>query len=108
MTIEKVSTMKCFAAVAAITAAIAAGSVAFAASAGAAPLGGSSADQAINNLKERGYNVQLNLNGGRDVPLSECTVTGVHGVPGGLPLGAPAPAGQFITVYVDVDCPSDN
>jgi hypothetical protein len=100
--------VKFFATVAAITGVLAAGFVAFAAAAEAAPLGGSSADQAINDLRARGYNVQLNLNGTRDVPLSECTVTGVHGLPTGLPIGAPAPAGQFTTVYVDVICPPHN
>jgi hypothetical protein len=108
MTIQEVSTLKRLPAVAAITGVLAAGSLASAAAAVAAPVGGEPADQAINELKARGYNVQLNLNGGRDVPLSECTVTGAHGFPPGLPIGAPAPSGQFVTVYVDVDCPSDN
>jgi hypothetical protein len=48
----------------------AAGSLAFAGTAEAAAFGGSSADNAINQLQANGYNVQLNLNGTRDVPLS--------------------------------------
>lgn len=84
-----------------------AGSLALAGTASAAPLGGSSADQAVNSLRARGYNVQLNLNGTRDVPLSECTVTGVNGLPRGSADQA-APAGQLSTVYVDVNCPPDN
>ncbi len=94
--------------VATIAGILAAGSIAFATAAEAAPLGGSSADQAVNDLTTRGYNVALNLNGPRDVPLSQCTATGVHGLPAGLPAGSPAPAGQFTTVYVDVDCPESS
>jgi hypothetical protein len=52
--------------------------------------------------------VQLNLNSTRDVPLSECTVTGVSGLPKTSPVGAPAAATQFTTVYLDVNCPPDN
>jgi hypothetical protein len=91
---------------AAIAGILAAGSLALAATAQAAPLGGSSADQAINDLKARGYNVQLNLNGTRDEPLSACTVTGVSGLPNNAPAGSAAQA--FSTVYVDVICPPDN
>jgi hypothetical protein len=87
---------------------LAAGSLAFAATAEAAPLGGSQADTAINDLKARGYDVQLNLNSTRDEPLSDCLVTGVHGLPSGSPVGAPAPTTQLTTVYVDVNCPPDN
>jgi hypothetical protein len=93
-------------AAAALAGILAAGSLALAATADAAPLGGSSADQAVNDLKARGYNVQLNLNGTRDVPLSECTVTGVHGIPNDAPAGSPAQT--FTTVYVDAICPPDN
>ena len=96
-----------------ITAAIAgvltAGSLAWAGAAAATPLSGSSADDVVNQLKAEGYSVQLNLNSTRDVPLYECTVSGVHGLPRNGQLGGgQAPAGQLTTVYVDVDCPPDN
>jgi len=100
--------MKGFTAAAALAGIFAAGSLALAASAEAAPLGGSSANDAVNELRAQGYNVQLNLNSTRDVPLSECTVTGVSGLPKTSPVGAPAPATQFTTVYLDVNCPPDN
>ncbi|MBV9088889.1 MAG: hypothetical protein JO044_03110 [Mycobacteriaceae bacterium] len=85
-----------------------AGSLALAGTATAAALGGSSAENAVDQLRAEGYNVQLNLNGTRDVPLSECTVTGVHGLPNSAGVDGSAGAAQFTTVYVDVDCPSDN
>jgi hypothetical protein len=86
---------------------LAAGSLAVAGTAGAASLGGSSADNVVNQLRADGYSVQLNLNGTRDVPLSECTVTGVSGLPSTAPLTG-QPTTQFTTVYVDVDCPPGN
>jgi hypothetical protein len=100
--------MKRFAAAAAIAGTFAAGSLALAGTAEAAPLGGSSANDAANELKAQGYDVQLNTNGTRDVPLSECTVTGVSGLPKTSPVGAPARSTQFTTVYLDVNCPPDN
>ena len=100
--------MKRFTAAAALAGIFAAGSLALAATAEAAPLGGSSANDAVNELRAQGYNVQLNLNSTRDVPLSECLVTGVSGLPKTSPAGAPAAATQFTTVYLDVNCPSDN
>lgn len=100
--------MKRLTTAAAIAGICAAGSLALAAAADAAPLGGASANDAINDLRARGYDVQLNLNGVRDVPLSSCTVTGVHGLPNGAPAGAPAPAAQLTAVYLDVNCPPDN
>ena len=100
--------MKRLITVAALSGMLAVGSVASASAAEAAALGGSPADQAINDLTSRGYNVQLNLNSTRDVPLSECIVTGVHGLPLAARVGSPAPAGQLTTVYVDVNCPPDN
>jgi len=96
------------AAAAAIAGTFAAGSLALAATAEAAPLGGSTANDAVNELKARGYDVQLNLNGTRDVPLSQCLVTGVSGLPNTSPVGAPATPASFTTVYVDVNCPPDN
>jgi hypothetical protein len=98
--------MKRFTVAAAIGGLLTAGFLTFAGTAEAAPLSGSSASDAVNQLKARGYDVQLNLNGSRDVPLSECTVTGVNGLPKDSPTGAPATG--FTTVYVDADCPPDN
>lgn len=98
--------MKKFTTAAAIGGLVTAGFLTFAGTAEAAPLGGSSASDAVNELKARGYDVQLNLNGSRDVPLSECTVTGVNGLPRDVATGASAT--QFTTVYVDVNCPPDN
>jgi hypothetical protein len=100
--------MKRIAIGAAIAGIFAVGSLSLAGAASAAPLGGSSAGDAVNQLKSLGYDVQLNQNGTRDVPLSECTVTGVHGLPKTSPVGQPAPSTQFTTVYVDVNCPPDN
>jgi hypothetical protein len=64
----------------------------------AAPTGGMKAPDVVRDLTEAGYSVQIN--GASGVPLSQCTVTGVHGVPS----GTQAAATQFTTVYVDVEC----
>jgi hypothetical protein len=64
----------------------------------AAPTGGTKAPDVVRDLTEAGYSVQIN--GANGVPLSQCTVTGVHGVPS----GPQAAAMQFTTVYVDVEC----
>ena len=87
---------------------LAVGSLGLAGAAAAVALGGSSADNTINQLRSHGYNVQLNLNGTRDVPLSECTVTAVHGLPDTASVDGSVGPTQFTTVYVDVDCPSNN
>jgi hypothetical protein len=53
--------------------------------------------------------VQLNLtNGYRDVPLSECSVFGVHGLSGTDAAGKPLTPAEVGTVYVDVNCPEDD
>lgn len=66
-----------------------------------APTGGMAAPDVVRELTNTGYNVQIN--GATGVPLSQCTVTGVHGIP-----ADPAHATtQFTTVYVDVDCEAD-
>jgi hypothetical protein len=53
--------------------------------------------------------VQLNLtNGYRDVPLSECSVPGVHGLSGTDSAGKPLTPAEVGTVYVDVNCPEDD
>jgi len=49
--------------------------------------GGTAAADTVNQLRSDGYNVELNLDGARDVPLSECTVTGTHGIPKTAPRG---------------------
>jgi hypothetical protein len=64
--------------------------------ASAAPLGGAEADQVVQTLTARGYDVQIN--GPQDAPLDRCTVTDVDGLSGATP-GS--------TVYVDINCPSD-
>jgi hypothetical protein len=87
---------------------LAAGSVALAGTAAAAAAtGGTSAADTISQLRADGYDVQVNLNSTRDVPLSECTVTGTSGIPRSAPLGG-TPTTQFTTVYVDVNCPPNN
>ena len=71
--------------------------------------GGRAAADTVNQLTSDGYNVELNLDGTRDVPLSECTVTGTHGIPKTAPSGgAPVAQGQLVTVSVDVNCPPDD
>src|ERR1700751_3837547 len=87
----------------------AAAAVGLAGAASAAPLENGSASDAINQLKAEGYSVQLNLtNGYPDVPLSECSVLGVHGLSGTDSAGTPLPAAAIGTVYVDVNCPEDD
>jgi hypothetical protein len=87
----------------------AAATVGLAGQASAAPLENGSASDAINQLKAEGYSVQLNLtNGYPDVPLSECSVLGVHGLSGTDAAGKPLTPAEVGTVYVDVNCPEDN
>jgi hypothetical protein len=88
---------------------LAAATLGLAGTAAAAPLEDNSAADAINQLKAQGYNVQLNLtNGYRDVPLSECSVLGVHGLSGTDSAGQPLTPAEVGTVYVDVNCPEDD
>jgi hypothetical protein len=70
-------------------------------SAAAAPTGAASAGDTVKSLQAQGYNVQIN--GSVTSPLSECLVTGVHGVP-----ATRTDPTQFVTVYVDVSCPPSN
>lgn len=101
--------MKKFTIVGATVGALAAIALGSAGSAAADALAGTSAAGTIDSLKTEGYSVQLNENGTVDVPLSECTVTGVHGLPKTNLVGRPIPpASQFTTVYVDIDCPSND
>ena len=95
---------------------VVAGAVAAAAAAALGPAGaasavvpsGSAAD-VVKALQDQGYSVQFN--GTTNGPLSDCTVTGVHGLTvmmtsdGNLMMMQPGNPG---TVYVDVNCPEDN
>jgi hypothetical protein len=60
----------------------------------AVPTAGSeSASATVHDLRNLGYNVQLNwVNGSFDVGLSQCTVDNINTV-------------DKATAYVDVDCP---
>jgi hypothetical protein len=76
---------------------VAAAAIGLAGTASAAPLGGAPADQVVQTLTARGYDVQIN--GAPDAPLDRCTVTDVDGLTGDVAPGS--------TVYVDINCPSD-
>ena len=91
--------MKKFNIAIAVAGILAAGSLAVAPTAAAAPTGGSNAADTINTLRGMGYNVQLN--GTVSGPLSQCITTGVHGVTNSDPT-------VFTTVYVDVSCPASD
>ena len=91
--------MKKFNIAIAVAGILAAGTLAVAPSAMAAPTGGSNAADTVNALRDMGYNVQLN--GTVSGPLSQCVVTGVHGL-------ANADPTVFTTAYVDVSCPASD
>jgi len=91
--------MKKFNIAIAVAGILAAGSLAVAPTAAAAPTGGSNAADTVKTLRDMGYNVQLN--GTVSGPLSQCTATGVHGVADSNPT-------VFTTAYVDVSCPSSD
>jgi hypothetical protein len=78
--------------------------VGLAGAAGAAPTGGGNAADTVRELRADGYTVQIN--GSRTDPLSQCTTTGVHGVPNAA--GSVAAPESFTTIYVDVSCPDDH
>lgn len=82
---------------AAMFSSVAAAAIGLAGSASAAPSGGAPADQVVQNLQSRGFNVQIN--GAADAPLDRCTVTDVDGLNGDVKPGS--------TVYVGINCPSD-
>jgi hypothetical protein len=66
--------------------------------------GGGPASEAIQQLQSAGYNVSINwLEGHPNVPLLECKVTGISGLPAATTTTQPA---AFDTVYVDVACPN--
>ena len=78
---------------------LAAGALAVAPTATAAPTGGSNAADAVKTLRDMGYNVQVN--GTVSGSLSQCIATGVHGLANGDPT-------VFTTAYVDISCPSSD
>jgi hypothetical protein len=73
-----------------------------AATAMAEPFDGSGADTTVNALRGQGYNLQVN--GSTNVPLSRCSVTGIH--PSNLDESASLEDKQHTLVTVDVSCPS--
>ena len=101
------TTMKKFGFAAIIASGLAAGVLGFAAPAQATPAGTSSAADTVNSLQDAGYDVQIN--GVAQVPLSRCTVTGIHGLNNSNVNSANQRinSSQFDTVYVDVSCPND-
>jgi hypothetical protein len=89
-------------------AALGLGALALAGVCTAAPApGDSSAADTISSLQAQGYNVMIN--GTPDVPLSECTVSGIHGLFDCTidAQGHPMP-GRLTTLYIDTSCPSSN
>jgi|KBSSwiStaDraftv2_1062776.scaffolds.fasta_scaffold01565_7 hypothetical protein len=80
------------------------GSGAIAGISDAAPPGDGNAQDTVNALQAAGYAVQFN--GNTAGSLSSCSVTGVHGLPNDPATGGQPP--HFTTVYVDLDCTSNN
>jgi hypothetical protein len=65
--------------------------------------GDESASDTIRDLEAEGYNVAINwVRGYSNVPLSECSVTGINN-----PDRSADSQETFTTVYVDVSCPND-
>ena len=84
-----------------------AAAVGLAGAAVAAPTGGGNAADAVKELQDEGYNVQIN--GSVTDPLSACVTTGVYGVPNaGNSSGPQTGPLSFTTVHVDVSCPDDH
>ena len=64
--------------------------------------GSESARAVIDELRDQGYNVEINwVSGVSSMPLSRCAVTGINN-----PDHSPGPPTTFTTVYVDVSCPN--
>ncbi|WKG02955.1 hypothetical protein [Mycolicibacterium sp. HK-90] len=78
-----------------------------AAPAGAAPSGTGSAADTVRELQNRGYQVQINSNA--NTGLSNCRVTGVHGLSDSNidEDGRRIDPSQHTTVYVNVACQPD-
>ena len=70
----------------------------------AEPSGVGNAQDAVSALQADGYAVQLN--GSPAGSLSSCYATGVHGLPSD-PVMSAQPK-RLTTVYVDLDCTSNN
>jgi hypothetical protein len=83
-----------------------AATLALAGTAAAAPMGGGSAADADKSLRAQGYDVQIN--GDRNAPLSECTVTGISGLSVGNAADDSSLVSRGSTVYVGVDCNDDH
>ena len=80
------------------------------ATATADPLNGNAAD-VVKMLQDQDYDVQFNMPS--DMPLSRCTVNGVHGLTvmmtsDGNLMVMMAPQSRVGSVYVDLSCPSSN
>lgn len=89
--------------------ALAVAALGFTGVAAAAPTGGSSVADTVKTLQDQGFNVQLN--GARpDVPVSECTVTDIHGLRDSNvdASGQKIDPRQLTIVYVDISCPSND
>ncbi|QRY52166.1 hypothetical protein JVX95_01820 [Mycolicibacterium septicum] len=78
-----------------------------AATANAAPSGTGSAADTVRDLQSRGYHVQINSNA--NTALSNCRVTGVHGLADSNinEDGYRIDSTQHTTVYVNVACQPD-
>jgi hypothetical protein len=100
--------MKKFAIGAATAGVLAAAALGFAGSAAAAPVSHNSAAEAISQLQELGYTVQVNVvNGPQSSLLSECSVDSISGRAGTDSAGKPLTPAQAGTVHVNINCPSD-
>jgi hypothetical protein len=66
--------------------------------------GAESARDTIVDLQAQGYDVQINwITGTSRVPLSRCSVSGIHN-----PNSSPPNGNTLETVYVDVVCPNED
>jgi hypothetical protein len=100
--------MKKFAIGAATAGVLAAGCLGLAGTASAAPVSHNSASEAISQLQDLGYAVQVNVvNGPQSSLLSECSVDSISGRAGTDSLGRPLTPAQAGTVHVNINCPSD-
>lgn len=79
-----------------------------ASAASAAPVSHNSASEAISQLQELGYTVQVNVvNGPQSSLLSECSVADISGRAGTDSNGRPLTPAQAGVVHVDINCPSN-
>ena len=76
--------------------------------ASAAPVSHNSASEAIGQLQDLGYAVQVNVvNGPQSSLLSECSVDSISGRAGTDSAGQPLTPAEAGTVHVNINCPSD-